>query len=88
LVNLENIDFKLREYKPLSGFSYIEIPKWINDKKKATINIKIEDQKCFKYCMLYHKHKNEIPHHPERVSWYSKGDNDYDFTKIKFLVEV
>jgi hypothetical protein len=87
LDNVINIDFKLREYKPLSGSSYIELPKWIYN-KKATINIKNEDQKCFKYCLQYHKHKNEITHHPERVSWYSKWDNDYDFTNIKFPVEV
>ncbi len=86
LVNVVNVDFKLREYKPLSG-SYIELPEWIYS-KKATINIKNEDQKCFKYCLQYHKHKNEITHHPERVSWYSKWNNDYDFSNIKFPVEV
>jgi hypothetical protein len=87
LVNVVNIDFKLREYKPLSGSSYIELPVWINN-KKATINIKNEDQKFFKYCLQYDKHKNEITHHPERVSWYSKWNNDYDFNNIKFPVEV
>jgi hypothetical protein len=87
LVNVVNIDFKLREYKPLSGSSCIKLPKWIYN-KKATINIKNEDQKCFKYCLQYHKHKNEITHHPERVSWYSNWNNDYDFSNIKFPVEV
>ncbi len=87
LGNVINIDFKLREYKLLSGSSYIELPKWIYN-KKATINIKNEDQKCFKYCLQYHKHKNEITHHPERVSWYSNWNNDYDFSNIKFPVEV
>jgi hypothetical protein len=87
LVNVVNVDFKLREYKPLSGSSYLELPKWIYN-KKATINIKNEDQKCFKYCLQYHKHKNEITHRPERVSWYSNWNNDYDFSNIKFPVEV
>ncbi len=87
LVNIINVNFKLREYKPLSGSSYIELPEWIYN-KKATINIKNEDQKCFKYCLQYHKHKNEITHRPERVSWYSKWNNDYDFSNIKFPVEV
>jgi hypothetical protein len=73
LVNVENIDFKLREYKPLSGSSYIELPEWINN-EKATINIKNEDQKCFKYFMLYHKHKNEIKWNPERIYHYSKWE--------------
>jgi hypothetical protein len=43
LNNVVNIDFKLREYKPLSGSSYIELPNWIYN-KKATIIIKNEDQ--------------------------------------------
>ncbi len=38
LKNLINIDFKFREYKPLSGSSYIDLPNWIKN-KKATINI-------------------------------------------------
>jgi uncharacterized protein YjaZ len=87
LVNVVNVDFKLREYKPLTCSSYIELPEWIYS-KEATINIKNEDQKCFKYCLQYHKHKNEITHHPERVSWYSKWNNDYDFSNVKFPVEV
>jgi hypothetical protein len=69
--------------------SYIELPKWINN-KKATINIKNEDQKCFKYCMLYHKHKNEIKWNPERIYHYSKWENlnEYNFHGITFPVEV
>ncbi len=86
LDSVVNIDFKLREYKPISGSSYIELPRWISS-KKACINIKNEDQKCFKYCMLYHKHKNEITHHPEIVTWYSNW-SDYDFSNIKFPVDI
>src|SRR5207244_3412701 len=59
LVRIIHVDLKLREYKPLSGSNYIELPDWISA-KKATINIKNDDQKCFKYCMSYHKHKHEI----------------------------
>ncbi len=87
LVEIINIDFKLREYKPLSGSSYIDLPEWIQN-KKVIINIKNNDEKCFKYCLQYHKHKNEITHNPERVSWYSKWKNDYNFNNIKFPVEV
>ena len=72
MVNVIYVDLKLREYKPLSGSSYIELPKWIYN-KKPTVNIKNKDQKCFEYCLQYHKHKNEITHHPERVSWYKIG---------------
>jgi hypothetical protein len=89
LENVLHIDLKIREYKPLSGSSYIKTPKWISD-KKATVNIKNEDQKCFKYCMLYHKHKNEIRFHPERLHHYKKWENleEFNFDGIKFPVEV
>ena len=38
-------------YKPLSGGSYIELPKQIAP-KKAIINMKNEDDKCFLWCVL------------------------------------
>jgi hypothetical protein len=89
LVNVIHIDLKIREYKPLSGSSYIKTLKWISD-KKATLNIKNEDQKCFKYCMLYHKHKNEIKFYPKRLNHYKKWENleEFNFDGIKFSVEV
>ncbi len=34
LENVIHIDLKIREYKPLSGSSYIKTPNWISDKKK------------------------------------------------------
>jgi hypothetical protein len=58
--------------------SYIITPKWIPG-KKATINIQNEDQKCFKYCILYHKHKNEIKCHPGRISYYKNWENSKEF---------
>ena len=38
-------------YKPLNGGSYIKLPKQIAD-KKAIINMKNEDDKCFLWCVL------------------------------------
>ena len=49
------------------GSSYIKSPEWILN-KKATINPKNEDNRCFEYSIvaaLYHK---EIKNHPERIS--------------------
>jgi SH3-like domain-containing protein len=82
LENAIHIDFKIREYKPLSGSSYIKTPKWISY-KKATVNIKNEDEKCFTYSMLYHKHKNEIKFYPERLHHYKKWDNLKEFNLME-----
>ena len=40
----------INKYKPLKGKSFIKLPDWINN-KKATINIKNKDDKCFIYCL-------------------------------------
>jgi hypothetical protein len=42
LENVINVDFKLREYKPLSGSSYIELPKWIYNKKKLRLTLRMK----------------------------------------------
>jgi hypothetical protein len=59
LQHIIHIDFKIREYKPLSASSYIPTPKEI-DNTKSVMNIKNDDQKCFKYCLMYAKYKDEI----------------------------
>ena len=40
------------KYDPTRAGRYIELPEWIK-LKKACINIKNKDQKCFKYCIQF-----------------------------------
>ena len=44
------------KYDPTRAGKYINLPKWIS-LKKACINIKNKDEKCFKYAIQcgYHK---------------------------------
>jgi len=84
------IDFKLREYKTLAGSSYIPTPDWIS-KTKSIINIKNEDNKCFKYCILYGLYNNEINNHPERINHYKNLENNQNklnFNNIQFPVKI
>jgi len=85
------IDFKLREYNPLRGSSYIPTPRDIY-LTKSVINIKNEDNKCFKYCILYGLFKNEISDNPERIYHYRKIENKYpnrlNFEGIEFPVKI
>ena len=39
------------EYNPNKGSSYIDLPSWIKN-KKAIVNIKNKDDKCFLWCIL------------------------------------
>jgi hypothetical protein len=53
------------EYKPLGGSSYVDLPKFIKD-KKAVINIKNTDQECFKWSVT--RALNKADTHPERIT--------------------
>ena len=39
------------EFNPAKGSSYIPLPDWISN-KKAIVNIKNKDEKCFLWCIL------------------------------------
>ena len=49
------------------GNSYIKSPEWIAN-KKATINPKNEENRCFEYSIVVALHHKEIKNHPERIS--------------------
>lgn len=57
------------KYSPLKGKSYIKLPEWVSNKKKAgIINIKNDDNKCFIYsCRAFHL---EPKKNAERVKQY------------------
>ena len=48
---IEKITIHYDKYNPTRAGKYMELPKW-NSLKKACINIKNEDEQCFKYCVL------------------------------------
>ena len=41
-------------YKPLNGNSYIELPTELRNSKKGLINMKNEDEECFRWCHIRH----------------------------------
>ena len=52
-------------YRPLVGGSYIDLLIELKHPKKALINIKNNDQKCFLWCHV--RHFNPVKEHPERI---------------------
>ena len=55
---VEQLEIHTTEHNPTKGSSYIDLPKWIKD-KKAIINIKNKDNKCFLWCILRYLHPKE-----------------------------
>ena len=49
------------------GRSYIDSPKWLKN-KKAIINPKDNDDKCFQYTLTVALNHEQIKNNPERIS--------------------
>ena len=76
------------KYEPLSGTSYIKLPKTIWPSKKALNNIQnIKDNECFKWCLVRHLHPAD--HNPARIR---KTDKDFArelyFKGITFPIKI
>ena len=73
-------------YKPMEGSSYIDLPMELKN-KKAMINIKNEDDECFRWCHI--RHLNPVKRDAERIS---KNDRNYvdklDYSGITFPVNI
>ena len=55
---VERLEIHTVEYNPTKGSSYITLPSWISN-KKAIVNIKNKDEKCFLWCVLRYLHPKE-----------------------------
>ncbi|PFX14417.1 hypothetical protein AWC38_SpisGene21421 [Stylophora pistillata] len=77
---------KAKQYNPLNGSSYIELPKALKG-KKAIINMENQDNECFKWCItrvLYPVEKN-----PQRITKILKEQSDrLDWRGINYPVEL
>ena len=65
------------------GGSYIDSPKWLKN-KKATINPKNEDDKCFQYALTVALNHERIKNNPERMSKIKPFIDQYDWKEIDF----
>ena len=75
------------KYKPLKGSSYIQLPYELRNRAKGLINMKNEDNECFRWCHI--RHLNPQDKDPQRIK---KADKQYveklDYSNIDFPVNV
>ena len=55
---VEKLEIHTVEFNPTKGSSYIPLPDWISN-KKAIVNIKNKDEKCFLWCVLRYLYRKE-----------------------------
>ena len=65
------------------GGSYIDSLKWIKN-KKATINKKNKDDKCFHYALTVALNYEQVTEHPERISKIKPFIDKYSWKEIDF----
>ena len=84
--SIESHHLNIANYSPLKGSSYIELPPEIK-KSKGLINIKNEDNECFRWCHI--RHLNPQNKNPQRIT---KTDKNFikqlDYSNIEFPVTV
>ena len=68
--------------KPLHGSSYIATPEKYSNSKCGLINIKNEDEECFKWCMKYHQ--SDKAKHAECVSALKKIKDKHNHDGMVF----
>ena len=59
-----SLDIYLAEFRPLNGSSYIKLPEFIKS-KKAVLNVKNADNRCFKWCIT--RAPNPFEKNPQRT---------------------
>ena len=69
------------------GKSYIKSPEWILN-KRATINPKNKDNKCFQYSITVALNHQNIENHPERISNIKPFIDQYNWEGIEFLAGI
>ena len=72
--------YKLQKISLKKGRSYIDSPKWLKN-KKATINPKNKDDKCFKHAVAVALNHEQIKSHPERISKINQFIDQYNWKK-------
>ena len=65
------------------GRSYIDSPEWLKS-KKATINPKNNDDKCFQYALTVALNYQNIKNNPETISKIKPFIDQYDWKEINF----
>ena len=82
---VERLEIHTVEYNPTKGSSYITLPSWISN-KKAIVNIKNKDEKCFLWCILRYLHPKES--HEEKIKDLEKYEFSLKTKGITFPMKL
>lgn len=85
LKSINELLVQVNRLDPLRGSSYLVLPKELRS-KKAIINVKNNDEMCFKWAVLSALHK--VPQNAERMTNYIQFKDELNFNGIEFPVKI
>ena len=80
--NVELLHYKLHKISLNRGGSYVDSPEWLKN-KKATINPKNNDEKCFQYALTVALNYQNIKNNPKRITKIKPSANICEKKKKK-----
>ena len=81
--NVHSLYNKLHKISLNRGGSYIDSPEWLKN-KKATINLKNNDDKCFQYALTVALNHEQIKKVPQRIRKVKPFIDQYNWKEIGF----
>ena len=82
-----NFYLNIVSYVPLKGRSYLPLPEELRNSRKGLINIKNDDNECFRWCHV--RHINPVKKDPQRITQKDRGiAKTLDYTGVTFPVTI
>ena len=83
--SVENHYLNVVKYEPMRGNSFIKLPTELRNSAKGLINLKNEDNQCFRWCHI--RHLNPQDKYPQRIKKVDKQySKNLDYSGIEFPV--
>ena len=83
--SVDNHYLNIVQYQPMKGSSYIKLPQELRHHRKGLINMKNDDNECFRWCHIGYLNPQDV--HPERIKKIDKEYiNQLDYSEIEFPV--
>ena len=85
--SVDSLTYHIHKINLKRGRSYKKSPEWILN-KRATINPKSKDNKCFQYAITAALSHQKIENHPERISYIKPFIDQYNWKGIDFAARI
>ena len=83
--SVDNHYLNVVKYEPMKGSSYIKLPTELRNSAKGLINMKNEDNECFRWCHI--RHLNPQDKYPQRIKKSDKAFiENLNYSGIEFPV--